>query len=337
MRATVIGVSGYTGQVLLKLLTNHPRIDSIIPVSTSLDGLEVEKEFKLFAENRFCLTDGKIINLAAAQRIQTDVVFSCLPHLTSAKVCEPFFGKCVVIDLSADFRIDDNRTFQRAYKSQIPREDLIKQACYGLCEWNLSQIKKSNIIAVPGCYPTATLLPILPFTKHSLIESCFVVNALSGVSGAGKKLAEDLLYCQRAENAHAYLPGKQHRHLPEMEYQIQKITDFASDIIFTPHIVPQKQGMFVSTVATLLKQMKKSEIYQILTDTYKECPFVRIEDDIPQTQNLLFSNRCDISFCLEGDKLLLFSAIDNLYKGASGNAVQNMNIRFGFSQSCGLV
>ena len=336
MRVVVLGSSGYTAETLLHLLINHPNVDEIVPVSTSLFGKKIEKFYKFTFNKKFSFTNCEFVSIEKAKTIKADVIFSCLPHLISAKSCAPFFGKSVVIDLSADFRIDNNNFFKKGYSENIPRDDLVKKAVYGLCEFNSEKIKRSNIIAVPGCYPTATLLPILPFAKSKLIKKDIVVNALSGVSGAGRNLKSDFLFCSRIENSNVYSPGKSHRHVPEMEYQLLKIANYKSDIIFNPHIIPQKQGLLVTTVANFKKKLSTDDAFNVLLDCYKNTPFVKIYKNIPQTKDVIFTNRCDISLHVEGSKLILFSAIDNLFKGASSAAIQNMNIRFGFKQNIGL-
>ncbi len=336
MRVAILGVSGYTGEVLLKLLLSHPKIEEIIPVSRSFPDKDIYDLFGVVSKDKLKSTKGRTTNMDFAIKSNPDVVFSALPHLISAKVCNHFFGKSLVIDLSADFRLKDKELFLKAYGSSIPRDDILDQSAYGLSEWNRKQIKKMNIIANPGCYPACFLLAILPFAKKALIKKRIIVNALSGISGAGKKLSEDLLYCQSTENTHCYLPGKQHRHLVEMEEYTKKFADFKSDIIFAPHLIPQKQGMFLTIYTRLTEKISGIDVDRILRDSYKNSIFVNITCKLPQTSNVQNTNRCDIGFHLEGKTLILFSAIDNLYKGASSAAIQNMNIHYGFDETLGI-
>jgi N-acetyl-gamma-glutamyl-phosphate reductase len=268
-----------------------------------------------------------------------DVVFSCLPHLKSAEMCAPFFGKTVVVDLSADFRLRDPSVFLKAYGAPMPKPELLGRSVYGLSEWYRDPIRNADIIANPGCYPTATLLPLLPLAREGLIKGTVIVNAISGISGAGKKEKADLLYCERAENANAYNPGTSHRHAPEISQELQAAGGPLA-LLFTPHMAPIRRGMAVTTVAELSRDPLASgagSIEAIYRKYYEGRPFVSLGGGrIPQTREVWGSNRCDIGWRVEAGRVMLFSAIDNLVKGASGQAVQNMNIRFGVDESAGL-
>jgi N-acetyl-gamma-glutamyl-phosphate reductase len=223
MKAAVLGATGYTGLILLRLLSNHPEVREILAVSSSQPGepvRSIDPGLSPAVEEKMRPSGARLCAIAEAVRAAgaggLDVVFSALPHLTSAEVCAPFFGACVLVDLSADFRLRDPAVFEKAYSAALPRPDLLPGAVYGLAEWNTERIKKSDIIANPGCYPTATLLPLLPLAREGLIAGTVIVNAISGISGAGRKEKADLLYCERTENANAYAPGAAHRHAPEI-------------------------------------------------------------------------------------------------------------------------
>jgi N-acetyl-gamma-glutamyl-phosphate reductase len=245
----------------------------------------------------------------------------------------------VVIDLSADFRFADPATFAAVYGHAHPRPDLLPRAAYGLAEWYADRIRGADLVANPGCYPTATLLPLLPLARAGLVDGTVVVNAISGISGAGKKERLDLLYGERTENAGAYNPGRVHRHAPEIEGELRSARPSLS-LLFTPHLAPLKRGMCVTTVARLAKDPPgegPGSVASILAEAYAGRPFVRLTGPrIPQTRDTWGSNRCDIGWHREGAELLLFSSIDNLVKGASGQAVQNMNLRFGLDEAAGL-
>jgi N-acetyl-gamma-glutamyl-phosphate reductase len=338
MKAAILGTTGYTGLVLLRLLKGHPKVDTILPASSSsagtpllsLDpGLSEEIHLKTHTSN------GLLMSVDEVKKSKPDIVFSALPHLASATLCKDFFGNSIVIDLSADFRIKDRELFRQAYGEYPPREDLLSGSQYGLCEIFHQEIKGCDIIANPGCYPTASLLPLIPLVKEGVIEGSMVINALSGISGAGKKTKENLLFCERTENTGAYSPGTQHRHWAEIADQLGKASD--TDIVFTPHLVPLKRGMAVTTVAGTVKSYSDAQIMGIYLDYYKNSPFIRLRpQEIPQTSDVWGSNRCDIGWQLENGKILLFSVIDNLMKGASGQAVQTMNIRLGLEETLGL-
>jgi N-acetyl-gamma-glutamyl-phosphate reductase len=346
MRAAVLGVTGYTGLVLLRLLAEHPQVDDIVPVSSSQPGSPVDAiDFGLSPAiaSKLRSTGGKTIAVDEAARLAAkpgiDVVFSALPHVKSAVVCAPFLGRSVVIDLSADFRFADAAVFAAVYGQAHPRPELLRQAVYGLAEWHTERIREADIIANPGCYPTATLLPLLPLARAGLVDGTVVANAISGISGAGKKERVDLLYSERTENAGAYNPGRSHRHAPEIEGELKAVRASLS-LLFTPHLAPLKRGMCVSTVVRLAKDPPAEgagSVAAILSEAYRGRPFIRLTGPrVPQTRDVWGSNRCDIGWQREGDHLLVFSAIDNLVKGASGQAVQNMNIRFGLDEAAGL-
>jgi N-acetyl-gamma-glutamyl-phosphate reductase len=346
MRAAVLGVTGYTGLVLLRLLAEHPQVDDIVPVSSSQPGSPVDSiDFGLSPAiaTKLRSTAGKLVTVEEAARLAAkpgiDVIFSALPHVKSAEVCAPFLGKSVVVDLSADFRFADPAVFEAVYGHAHPRPELLKQAVYGLAEWHTERIRKADIIANPGCYPTATLLPLLPLVRAGLVDGLVVVNAISGISGAGKKERVDLLYSERTENAGAYNPGRSHRHAPEIEGELKAVRASLS-LLFTPHLAPLKRGMCVTTVVHLTKDLPAEgpgSVASILSEAYGSRPFIRLTGPrVPQTRDVWGSNRCDIGWQREGDHLLVFSAIDNLVKGASGQAVQNMNLRFGLDEAAGL-
>ena len=339
MKAVILGTTGYTGMILLRLLADHPDVDQIIPVSSSRPGqpaASVDPGIGKSIEKKLGLCGGNLVTLEEAAAMKPDVVFAALPHLESAKICQPFFGKSVVIDLSADFRIKDHKLFAQAYGQEPPCPELLGQSVYGLCEIYSDQIKKADIIANPGCYPTCTLLPIIPLAKAGLLKGKIVANALSGISGSGRKAKVQSLFCERTENTCAYLPGQTHRHFTEI---LSQINSFSSglDLFFTPHLVPLKRGMEVTTVIELAKPVTGEEVGKIYKDFYGDRPFVNlVPGTLPETKNVWGSNRCDISWQVQGSTILLFSVIDNLVKGASGQAVQNMNIRFGLEETAGL-
>jgi N-acetyl-gamma-glutamyl-phosphate reductase len=346
MKAAILGVTGYTGQVLLRLLRNHPDVTDILAVSSSQPGVPVrsiDPGLPADIEQKMASSGGRLAPMADAVKAvegkNLDVVFSALPHLKSAELCAPLFGKTVIVDLSADFRLRDPAVFLKAYGVAMPRQDLLSRSVYGLAEWNADAIRKADIIANPGCYPTATLLPLLPLAREGLLKGTAIVNAISGISGAGRKEKVDLLYCERSENANAYSPGSAHRHAPEIAQELTA-ADGKLSLLFTPHMAPLRRGMAVTTVVELAREPAAAgpkSIEGIYQGCYGKCPFIGLTAGrIPQTRELWGSNRCDIGWKIEGRHLMLFSAIDNLVKGASGQAVQNMNLRFGLGETAGL-
>ena len=339
MKAAILGISGYTGMILLRILSDHPDIDEIIPVSSSKAGESLQSADPGIGKavlEKTAGTDGKMTDMDYAVSRKPDVVFAALPHLQSAKLCDPFFGKSVIIDLSADLRIKDHDLFFKAYGCAPPRPDLLESAAYGLCEIYENDIKKSDIIANPGCYPTCTLLPVIPLASKKLIKGKIITSTMSGISGAGRKAAIGNLFCERSENMCAYLPGKTHRHYTEIQKEID-FFDNSLDLFFTPHLVPLKRGMHATTAAELADGVTIETINSVFTEFYENKPFINLrEGKMPETKDVWGSNRCDIGWQIHGNTVMLFSVIDNLVKGASGQAVQNMNIRFGLEETAGL-
>ena len=337
MKAAILGTTGYTGLLLARLLADHPDVDQILPVSSSKAGRKLTEVDPGFQDPKAKIPDGGTLqSLEAAQDQNPEVVFSALPHLESARLCAPFLGKSVIIDLSADFRLKSIETFQASYGSPPPRADLLNQAVYGLTEWYREDVRSSDLIANPGCYPTSVLLPLLPGARAGLIGGEIHVSSISGISGAGRKVKAEYLFCERSENACAYAPGKRHRHVSEMEEQLRVEAPEAS-ILFVPHLAPLRKGMSSTIMVPLSRSITEQEVAAFFDSAYGAAPFIGLRGSgIPQTAEVRGSNRCDIGWQIEGSTLILFSVLDNLMKGASGQAVQNMNVRMGFPETSGL-
>jgi len=340
MKAAILGATGYTGMILMRILSDHPQISEIYAVSSTRAGKpikEIDPGVYTAINSKTATTEGRLIDVKKAAELKPDVVFAALPHLESAKICEPFFRTSVVIDLSADFRIKNHDIFEQAYGCRPERPDLLEAAVYGLCEIHREQIRKADLISNPGCYPTASLLPLLPVINEYGIDGKIVINALSGVSGAGRKAAVGNLFVERTENCGAYAPGKSHRHQPEIKKEIDSAGNTDSNLFFTPHLVPLKRGMEITTIVDLASAVTDEGLDNLYTKYYGSSAFVHWDAErLPQTRDVWGSNSCRIGWKIEGKTLMLFSVIDNLVKGASGQAVQNMNIRFGFAESAGL-
>ncbi len=251
-----------------------------------------------------------------------------------------------MIDLSADFRLRDAEAFRKAYGQPPGRPDLLAGAVYGLAEWHTEAIRRSDLIANPGCYPTATLLPLLPLLREGLIQGEFHVAALSGISGAGRKVRPEYLYCERAENAGPYNPGQEPPPRRPRSRSSFALVAAAASVLFIPHLAPMRKGMCVTTVAALSPRPAAGRRRRAgpggphrrgLPESLRRPAVHRAaRRGLPATAEVRGSNRCDIGWRREGEALLLFSAIDNLVKGASGQAVQNMNLRFGLDETAGL-
>ena len=340
MKAAILGATGYTGMVMMRLLADHPQISEVLAVSSSRAGHplnEIDPGLAGALAAKTESSDGKLIDVEEAAAAGPDVVFAALPHLQSAKICKPFFGSSVVIDLSADFRIKDRAIFETAYGCAPERPDLLDASVYGLAEIYRDDVRKADLIANPGCYPTASLLPLIPVLKKWGADGKIVINALSGISGAGRKTAVNNLFVERTENCGAYAPGKKHRHQPEIKKELDINTGADNDLFFTPHLVPLKRGMEITSIVDLPAEVDSADIDALYSEYYGECPFVSWDGArLPQSRDVWGSNSCRIGWNIEGRSLMLFSVIDNLVKGASGQAVQNMNIRFGFNETAGL-
>lgn len=345
MKVCVFGASGYGGQVLMRLLLNHPEVKTVLPVSSSTAGKSVyDRDGGLGPDLEGKLPfDRLFLDKDQALKEKPDAVFSALPHGASADFCEHFISSSVVFDLSADFRLKNPRIHEKVYGAAAPLPGIRSEAVYGLSEIYEDRILKADLIAVPGCYPTCTLLPLLPIGRAGLINSDVTVNCLSGISGAGRSARESSLFVERSENTVAYNPGLRHRHHPEMVQEL-RIAGVRSSLFFTPHLVPIRRGM-ASTISVPVEgnsaEIEKS-VSSALSGAYAGKPFINLRgNDIPSTRDVVGSNRCDIGWSVEESSegstmLYLFSTIDNLMKGASGQAVQDFNIRFGFAQQTGL-
>ncbi|MFP4114572.1 MAG: N-acetyl-gamma-glutamyl-phosphate reductase [Spirochaetota bacterium] len=341
MKAVVMGSTGYAGMTLLRILASHPEVTSIVPVSRSAAGRlvrEVDPGLGQQIDGSLAATSGRYVAPDEAGAESADVLFSALPHGAAAELLGPYAGSVPIVDLSADFRISDAERYESIYKVKHPYPELVPNAVYGLTEWHRDAIATAPIIACPGCYPTAALLPLLPFAD--VVRWPAVVNALSGISGAGRKEKQDLLYNERSENMNAYNPGRVHRHVPEIEQELAAAVSAGAGspaILFTPHLVPVKQGMFTTIVAELTTLITQAEAEERIRSAYRGSAFVALSPrGIPQTRDVRNTNRCDLGVAVHESHVEIFSALDNLWKGAAGQGVQNMNIRLGFAETLGL-
>lgn len=340
MNAAIIGASGYSGEELVWLLSRHPDVVLTAVTSRSLAGKLVADQMPalrhLVGELAFTASDPT--ELAANPDI--DIFFLALPHGVASEFADPLFqaGK-VVIDLSADFRLSSTQTYQNYYGQPHPAPHLLEAAPYVIPELAVDSWKGASLIACPGCYPTSIQIPLIPLLKAGLVQpKGIVINSYSGVSGAGRKVAEDFIYCERNESMKAYGMPK-HRHLSEIEEQLEKAA-FADCIVqFNPHLAPMSRG-----ISTTIVTKAKTGIQQLYTSwekAYTGKPFVSIlpTGTYPDTKYVIGTNRCDISAVYDPrtENFIITSAIDNLLKGASGQAVQLMNLKFGFKETAGLV
>jgi N-acetyl-gamma-glutamyl-phosphate reductase len=332
----ILGATSYTGLELVRLCAGHGMVSVNFVSSRSSAG---ERFDKIFPETRN-IFDAELITPDEAKTQKTDCVFSCLPHAVSADLCMPFIEKGVrVIDLSADFRLKDPAVYESWYKHKHPAAHLLRDSVYGLPEHYRKQIAQAGILANPGCYVTSVLLPLLPLFKAKGAEiEWVIVDSKSGASGAGRTLKQNTHFCEANENFSAYSLCHAHRHTPEMEQELSLAAGRKVALTFSPHLLPVNRGI-LSTIY-IKTALSADECGRIASAAYGREPFVRVRgaDDLPDIRDVVFTNFCDIAFTGGGaHPVIAVSALDNLVKGASGQAVHNMNIMFGFPETTGLL
>lgn len=333
----VLGATSYTGVELIKKLVFHESVQiSFISSQTN-----AKQRFVSVFPEMLGIFDQELLAPEDCQNVDVDCVFSCLPHGVSAGLLIPFVNKgCKVIDFSADFRIKDLQTYTKWYKIEHPCPQFVNEAVYGLPEHYRDQIAKASLIANPGCYVTSVLLPILPLLKkHSEKIELVIADSKSGVSGAGRSLKLTSHFAEVNENFTAYSIGFTHRHAPEIDQEFTFAASKKVNFTFSPHLIPINRGI-LSTIY-IKTDLSVQECHDIVSEYYKDEPFVRIRSskDLPSVKNIAFTNYCDIAFTGggEGRPVIAVSTLDNLLKGASGQALQNMNIMFALPETMGLL
>jgi len=337
LKVSIYGASGYTGQELLRLLFRHPEVEVVALTSRKLKGTQVSDVFPAFQG----LTDMEFIDASPYDVAElSDVVFLALPH-GLAMESVPLFLKAgkKVIDLSADFRLRDIAVYEQWYQKHTA-PDLIKEAVYGLPELYRDSIKTGQLIANPGCYPTGVILGLAPVLKEGWIDiTSIIVDSKSGVSGAGREPQIGSLFCEVNEGFKAYKIG-QHRHMPEMEQELGFLAETDVKISFVPHLLPVNRGILNTIYAGLKESVSVSDLIDLYKKFYDGEAFVRIykAGTFPAVSSVRGSNYCDIGLTVDGGtgRVIIVSAIDNLIKGAAGQAVQNMNLMYGLSEDSGL-
>ena len=338
IKAGIIGATGYAGGELVRLLLGHKEAEIVWYGSRSY----VDQDYASIYQNMFQIVDAKCMddNMDELAK-QADVIFTATPQgLCASLVNEEILSNTKVIDLSADFRLKDVKTYESWYKIQHKAPQYIDEAVYGLCEINRDKIKNARLIANPGCYPTCSTLSIYPLVKEGLIDpDTIIIDAKSGTSGAGRGAKTDNLYCEVNENIKAYgVAG--HRHTPEIEEQLGYAAGRPVLLNFTPHLVPMNRGILITAYASLKKTVSYEEVKAVYDKYYDKERFVRVlpQDVCPQTKWVEGSNYVDVNFKIDPrtNRVIMMGAMDNLVKGAAGQAVQNMNLLFGVEESMGL-
>lgn len=336
IKVAVLGASGYTGSELLRFLVNHPHVEISYLTADRSAGRELYEVLPVFKD----IIDFKLQPLEVDKIPNSiDFAFTALPHGTSANVVKHLYEKGIkVVDLGADFRISHN-VYKKWY-GKHPCPELIDIAVYGIVELSRAKIKKAKIIANPGCYPTSSILPLAPLLKNNVIkQNTIIIDSKSGVSGAGRSAALDYNFCEVNEGLKAYKIGE-HRHMPEITEVLSNFSGKRVALNFTPHLIPMDRGILSTIYVDLKKKINTSELLSEYNKFYKREKFVRImpEGVYPSTHQVRGSNYCDIGCkVLDGQKkAIIVSVIDNLVKGASGQAVQNMNLMMGFAEDTGI-
>jgi N-acetyl-gamma-glutamyl-phosphate reductase len=333
----IIGATGYTGLELLRFLIHHPEIEIMALTSQKYAGVEIDKVFPALT-NRLQIKCEEL----SPERIseKTDLIFTAVPHKTAMETVPLFhrLGKKVV-DLSADFRLRDPAIYERWYQKHTA-SDLLRESVYGLPELHRDKIRKAKIVGNPGCYPTGALIGLIPLVKKGLISlEGIVVDSKSGVSGAGRDVVLESLFCEVNEGVKAYKIFA-HRHTPEIEQELSQLAQKEIRVTFVPHLIPMDRGILSTLYVRLVKKLKTEELLNAFQDHYRGEPFIRIypKGKLPNTKDVRGSNFCDIGAVISepDDRAVVVTAIDNLVKGASGEAVQNMNIMLGFPETMGL-
>ena len=335
MKVGILNVTGYAGSELARILAHHPEAEMVAVTGRSAAGQRLAEVFPHLAA----------ADLPITEEIEesVDVVFSALPHKASAEACGPFYKRGVkVIDISADFRLKSLPEYESWYSVQHPFPDLLEEAVYGLTELHRDEVAAAGLVANPGCYPTGAVLALAPAVQAGIIEPNVVVDGKSGVSGAGRGLALSTHYSEVNESVRAYsIDG--HRHLPEITQELR--TDGKTPrVTFLPHLIPMTRGILSSCYADLNPGVlpngggAAAALFEVYHDFYRDEPFVKVVGEPPHTKHTLGNNDCLVYPAIDPrtERLTVVSAIDNLVKGAAGQAVQNMNLMFGLPEAMGL-
>jgi len=336
IKTAILGASGYTGAELLRLLAGHPAFRVTALTADRKAGQPMAAVFPHLAP--LALPD--LVAIDQVDFAAIDAVFCCLPHGTTQEVIAALPERVKVCDLSADFRLADIATYAEWYGHPHQAPDLQKSAVYGLTELARAEVRGARLVANPGCYPTASQLPLIPLLAAGLIEADdIIIDALSGVSGAGRAAKEANLYTEVAEGVHPYGLGG-HRHLPEIEQGLSAAAGRTVRISFTPHLMPMNRGMLATIHVRPAAGVGPAELRAALAEVYRDETFVKVlpEGGVPATRHVRGSNLCLIGVFPDRapGRAILVSAIDNLVKGASGQALQNANLMFGLDEGLGL-
>lgn len=334
INVAVVGATGYTGEEIVKILSGHKEV-KITSLSAIIDKpTKISDVFPALRGKCDCLCKELDIDEVNSS---SDCVFLALPHRVSLKFAPKFLSEGKkVIDLSADYRLP-SAVYKKWYGSEQSDKVNLKKAIYGLPELHRCDIKKATLLANPGCYPTSVILAAAPLVKDKAVELEIIVDSKSGVTGAGRKADLALTFGEVDENMKAYKLNM-HQHKPEMTQELSKLAGSDLDVVFSPHLVPMNRGILSTLYFKLKKDLNPKNVLALYKKFYESEPFVRILDSgLPQVRDVVNTNFCDIGMSVVGNRVIVVSCIDNLKKGAAGQAVQNMNIMYGFDEKEGLL
>lgn len=337
MKIGIIGATGYGGLELIRLLHNHPEAQYIDLFTSSEEGIQFSNKYTHLMN----IYDQALLPIEHNRLTEYDVIFTSTPSGVSSEILPSLIGRGPkLIDLSGDFRLKNPIEYEQWYQKTPAPLNAIEKSVYGLTEWNEASINQASLIANPGCYPTAVLLSLLPLLKEDLIDGeNLIIDAKSGVSGAGNKPSQMTHFSETNENTAIY-KIHQHQHIPEIEQAISMFAGITSPITFTTHLVPMTRGILATSYASLKPNVNEKQLINALKETYANHPFVRIIEQSNKfsTNQVYGSNFCDIHVKVDPrtNRATIVSVIDNLVKGAAGQAIQNMNVQFNLNQTTGL-
>ena len=331
----ILGASGYTGAETIRLIINNNNYNIINMTANSKAGNDISKIYPHLSG----LGLPKLIKVEDVDFSKIDAVISCLPHGRTQNILSSLPKHIKICDLSADFRFNDPKMYEKVYDKKHDALELQKEAVYGLTEINRKAIKSARVIANPGCYPTSALLPLLPLIYKNLIShNNIIIDSKSGVSGAGRTLKSSLLFGEVSDGFTAYGLGS-HRHRPEIQSQLNNSQSSDIKVVFTPHLLPIKRGILSTIYFDINDNCNIDDIKDCLNDTYLNEKFVNFVDGVPSTHEVRGTNMCKMGLAYDAvaNKAIIISVLDNLVKGAAGQAIQNLNLMMGFNESEGLV
>ncbi len=336
-RVGIIGATGYTGVELLRLLLHHPEVEVTALTSQKYAGTPIDQVFPSLMKRLQLKCEELNVDTISEK---ADFIFTALPHKTAMEVVPLFHrqGKRIV-DLSADFRFRNAALYEKWYQKHTSA-DLLSESVYGLPEIHREKIRNAKIVGNPGCYPTGALLGLLPLVKKGMISvENIVVDSKSGVSGAGRDVVLESLFCEVNDGVRAYKVFA-HRHTPEIDQELSQLAQKEINVTFVPHLIPMDRGILSTLYVRLTKKMKTDELLNVFQEVYREEPFIRVhpKGKLPNTKEVRGSNLCDIGVTVSDSdaRAVIVTAIDNLVKGAAGEAVQNMNIMLDYPETAGL-